>query len=81
MDQDCEQRIFGVISAVFDVPVEELSDELGPENVKGWDSMALISLVLAFEAEFGVQLPPEDATELRTVGQIKSLLAEHGVGS
>lgn len=81
MDPDCESRIFDVISAVFDVPVADLTDELGPENVEGWDSLALISLVLAFEAEFGVQLPPEDATELNTVGQIKALLAQHGVGS
>ena len=58
-----------------------MTDETGPDNVEGWDSMALINLTLAFEAEFGVQLPPEEATEMGSVGQIKALLAEHGVGS
>ena len=81
MDQDCEQRILDVISAVFTVPVSELTDETGPDNVEGWDSMALINLTLALEAEFGVELPPEEATEMRSVGQIKALLALHGVGT
>ena len=79
MDRDCEQRILDVISAVVQVPVAELTDETGPDTVEAWDSMALINLALALEAEFGVQLPPEEVTEMRSVAQIVALLAQHGV--
>ncbi len=79
MDRDCEQRILEVISAEFEVPVGELADQTGPDDVEGWDSLALINLALALDMEFSVELPPEEVTEMVSVGQIKALLAEHGV--
>ncbi len=64
-------------------------DELGvdPGEVKpeasfiddlGADSLATVELVMAFEKEFGMSIPDEDAEKLRTVGDVTKYLEEKG---
>jgi acyl carrier protein len=35
---------------------------------------------MAFEEEFGIDIPDEDAEQMRTVGDAVKYLAEHGEG-
>ena len=69
--------------------VKEISiNELGvdPEKVTaeasfvedlGADSLDTVELVMAFEEEFGVDIPDEDAEQMRTVGDAIKYLKEH----
>ena len=74
-------RIHRIVSDVFGVPVEELSDDSSPDTIPDWDSQAHINLVLSLEVEFGVSLSPEDAMEMLSVRLIRLILAERGVTS
>lgn len=46
----------------------------------GADSLDIVELVMAFEEEFGVDIPDEDAEKVTTVGQAIQLI-EAKVGS
>ena len=59
--------------------IDELSDEMSYENVKQWDSMGHVGLVMALQKEFGCSIPPVDAIELTDIRAIKAFLKEHGV--
>jgi acyl carrier protein len=57
-----------------------------PEKVKpeasfvedlGADSLDTVELVMAFEEEFGVEIPDEEAEKIRTVGDAIKYLKEH----
>jgi acyl carrier protein len=48
-------KIFGIISRVMSVPLEQVNDDSSPDNIAGWDSLAHMNLVLALEEELGVQ--------------------------
>jgi acyl carrier protein len=74
-------RVSRVISELFDVPVEDVRDQDGPETIEGWDSLKHIHLVLALEAEFDLLLSPDDAAEMLSIGAIRELLGRKGVGS
>lgn len=50
-----------------------------PQTIKGWDSVTHIHLILALEAEYGIQLAPEELADLMSVGAITERLAAHGV--
>ena len=59
---------------VKDITVEQLS--VDPEEVKmessfiddlGADSLDIVELIMAFEEEFGVEIPDEKAEKIRTV--------------
>ena len=43
----------------------------------GADSLATVELVLAFEKEFGIQIPDEDAENIKTVGDVVTYLDKH----
>jgi acyl carrier protein len=62
---------------VKDIIVEQLG--VNPEQVTeaasfiedlGADSLDTVELVMAFEEEFGIEVPDEDAEKLQTVGDV-----------
>ena len=68
---------------VKDIIVEELGverDKLKPEasfmEDLGADSLDTVELVMAFEKEFDIDIPDEDAEKLRTVGDAMNYLHE-----
>jgi acyl carrier protein len=68
---------------VKDIIVEQLG--VNPEQVTpqasfiedlGADSLDIVELVMAFEEEFGVEVPDEDAEKLQTVGDVVKYIEE-----
>ena len=72
---------------VKDIVVEQLgvnADQVTPEasfmSDLGADSLDTVELVMAFEEEFGAEIPDEDAEKLETVGAVIEYLKEKGFG-
>ena len=72
---------------VRDIIVEQLG--VNPEQVTpeasfiedlGADSLDTVELVMAFEEEFGAEIPDEEAEKLTTVGAVVNYLKEKGFG-
>ena len=70
---------------VKDIIVEQLgvnADQVTPEasfiEDLGADSLDTVELVMAFEEEFGAEIPDEDAEKLTSVGAVISYLSEKG---
>jgi acyl carrier protein len=70
---------------VKDIIVEQLGvnkDQVTPEasfiEDLGADSLDTVELVMAFEEEFGAEIPDEDAEKLTTVGAVITYLKEKG---
>ncbi len=66
-----------------DIIVEQLG--VNPEQVTptasfiedlGADSLDIVELVMAFEEEFSVEVPDEDAEKLQTVGDVMKYIEE-----
>lgn len=51
-----------------------VTESLDASQVPQWDSLNHISLVVAIESEFGVELTAEELAALRTVGDMVRLL-------
>ena len=78
MTQTVETRIARVVSDVMGVPAEQVKDTSSPDTIANWDSLSHLNLVIAMEAEFGVELSAEDAIEMLSVGLIRIILEERG---
>ena len=70
---------------VKDIIVEQLgvnADQVNPEasfiEDLGADSLDTVELVMAFEEEFGAEIPDEDAEKLTTVGSVVTYLKDKG---
>ncbi len=56
------------------VPTASFIDDLGA------DSLYIVELVMAFEEEFGVEIPDDAAEKIMTVGDAVSYISEHQEG-
>jgi acyl carrier protein len=52
-----------------------LTDDMGPDDVPGWDSLSWIDLLGAIEERFDIRLDLDQAAALETIGQIKGVVA------
>jgi acyl carrier protein len=52
-------RVREVMAALFQILVEELTDETSPGTLPAWDSLGHLNLVVELEQEFGISLSPE----------------------
>jgi len=48
-------------------------------DLDGWDSLTYMRLVLAIEAEFGVELGPEEIQAMTSVAGVKKVLSARGL--
>jgi acyl carrier protein len=72
---------------VKDIIVEQLgvsADQVTPSasfiEDLGADSLDTVELVMAFEEEFGAEIPDEDAEKLTSVGAVIDYLKSKGLG-
>jgi len=74
-----EQRLKLVMSRIFKVPIEEITEDASPDTIESWDSLEHMNLVLALEQEFQIRFSAEEIVEMLNFNLILSLLEEHGV--
>lgn len=74
-------RLKGLMAELFRCEESEISDETGPGDLPGWDSLGHVSLMTDLHREFGVHVPVEDALDVETfqdlVQIVERLLAEN----
>ena len=68
------EQVRGIASDLFAVPAQEITPESSPETIKSWDSTQHLSLVLALEEQFQIQLSPEEIEQMTSIGEIARLL-------
>jgi acyl carrier protein len=59
--------------------MNSIKDEMGPDEIKDWDSLAHVELVTALGDEFGVNFDVVDISRMYTIGDIKKILKKYGV--
>jgi acyl carrier protein len=77
MADSAEAKVKEIIINELGVDPEKVTGEASFVEDLGADSLDTVELVMAFEEEFGVDIPDEDAEQMRTVGDTISYLKEH----
>ena len=70
MTTDSLSRVRQVVADVLGAPVEEVNLTTSHEDLPAWDSLNIVKLAMAVEAEFGVTITPDDAMNLTSVKAI-----------
>lgn len=73
-----EDKVKDIIVEQLGVKAEQVTTEASFIDDLGADSLDTVELVMAFEEEFGAEIPDEDAEKLTTVGTVVSYLKEKG---
>ena len=71
-----EEKVKDIIAEELGVEREKLTPEASFMEDLGADSLDTVELVMAFEKEFDIDIPDEEAEKLRTVGDAMKYLHE-----
>jgi acyl carrier protein len=77
MSEAVEAKVREIIINELGVEPEKVTDEASFVEDLGADSLDTVELVMAFEEEFGIDIPDEDAEQMRTVGDAIQYLRKH----
>ena len=71
-----EELLKQVMGTVFGVDPASIGPHSSMDNIKSWDSLKHMNLILALEEEFRVTLPDEEAANITSYPLIKLALQE-----
>ena len=72
-----EERVRKIVVEQLGVKEDEVTANASFVDDLGADSLDTVELVMAFEEEFGIDIPDEDAEQMRTVGDAIKYLNEN----
>ena len=78
MASKLEERVKEIIVEQLGVNAEQVTPEASFNDDLGADSLDTVELIMAFEEEFGAEIPDEDAEKLTSVGKVLEYLAGKG---
>jgi len=73
------EKLMLAISGVLDVPVDVINDDSDQDSLPGWDSLAMVNLVMELETIFNISFELLEIAEFKSVRIIKLFLEDKGV--
>jgi len=77
MADNIAAKVKEIIINELGVDPEKVTNEASFVDDLGADSLDTVELVMAFEEEFTIDIPDEDAEQMRTVGEAIAYIEKH----
>ena len=74
---DVAERVKKIVVNYLGVEEEKVKEDASFIDDLGADSLDTVELVMAFEEEFGVEIPDDAAEKIQTVGDAIKFIKEH----
>jgi acyl carrier protein len=74
---DVAERVKKIVVEHLGVEAEKVTDNASFIDDLGADSLDTVELVMAFEEEFGCEIPDDAAEQIQTVGDAVRFLQQH----
>ncbi len=71
------QKLNQILADCFKISLEETSKNLTMNNVKNWDSLSHMNLIVTIEEEFKIELSGDEIAEMTTFDQIREIVQKH----
>lgn len=71
-----EDRVKEIMGAVFEVDPTTINETSSQDTIENWDSIRHMSLVVALEEEFGVQLTDDQIADMESYKLVLLTLQE-----
>jgi acyl carrier protein len=71
------EKVKSIIVEQLGVEADEVTPNASFTDDLGADSLDIVELVMAFEEEFGIEIPDEDAEKIGNVSEAVSYIEQH----
>lgn len=72
---ELEEKLIKLISDELEIPRDKITLEATFGDDLEVDSLGVVEMLMALEDEFGIEIPDEEAEEIKTVGEAIDLVA------
>lgn len=67
------------LAGIFDEPAEKVRPETPRDEIFGWDSMGMLTLMADIDEKFNIRLGAKDLKDMTKVQDVLNMLEQHGV--
>ena len=75
--ENVKEKVVSIIVDKLGVNPEDVVETASCTNDLGADSLDTVELIMAFEEEFGLEIPDSDAEKISTVGDVLNYIEAH----
>ena len=62
--------LYKIVSEVFEIEINGINDEHGPDDIEKWDSLGQLSLISSLESHYRTTFEIEEIFEIFTIADI-----------
>ena len=73
---DTKDRIYNRISEILKVEKAQLNDEMEVGDIKQWDSLAHVNLIIALEHEFKIIFDVDETLDMESINDIIEIISD-----
>ena len=77
MSDQVQEKVRGIIVEQLGVDADEVTMDASFTDDLGADSLDIVELVMAFEEEFGIEIPDEEAEKISRVKEAVGYISAH----
>ena len=71
-----EKQFIEFVAEIMETEASDLSMETAYKEYEKWDSLMMLNLVMEIEAEYGISIPMEKVSTIRTLADLYALVAD-----
>jgi|TARA_B100000029_G_scaffold149281_1_gene144541 acyl carrier protein len=75
------EKLYQIVSEVFNVELDKINDDTSPENLEEWDSFNFYVLLDQIENKFNIKFDLDETLEIKKIGDFKKLFEKHGINT
>ena len=65
-----QSEVIKIISEVFDFPIENIKNDMTSDDIKKWDSLQQINLIMTIESKFNIHFDMDDIFKIKSIDSI-----------
>ena len=73
------EKLYQIISEVFNIEIGKIDETTSPESLEQWDSFNFYVLLNEIEKEFNIKFDIDETLEIKKIGDFKLLLQKRGI--
>lgn len=75
-DEEILERLTSIVRTLFDDDTLAPTADMGPGDIKGWNSLNHVRLLLAIEQAFNIRFSSKEAGQTKRVGAIIAMIQQ-----
>ena len=73
------EKLYQIVSKVFNVSIDKINDDTNTEVLEEWDSFNFYVLLDEIEKSFGITFDLDETLEIKKIGDFKQIFDKHGI--